>query len=182
MAPPVRNPRHAWLDAAMAILSESGPDAVRVETLAAQLGVTRGGFYRQFSGRQELLDAVLDTWEHRSIDEVRQRVEQEGGDTRSKVLKAGKLTFSKELLPLDLAVREWARRDPAVAARLERVDNRRMDYLRDLLGAISDDPRDVEARSMLAFSLVIANHLIAAGHHTGTRADILESATQLILG
>ncbi|MGW4720403.1 TetR/AcrR family transcriptional regulator [Nocardia sp. NPDC004260] len=182
MAPPVRNPRHAWLDAAVAILSESGPDAVRVETLAAQLGVTRGGFYRQFSGRQELLDAVLDTWEHRSIDEVRQRVEQEGGGPKSKVRKAGRLTFSKELLPLDLAVREWARREPAVAARLERVDNRRMDYLRDLIGTISDNPRDVEARSMLAFSLVIANHLIAADHRTGTRADIIESAAQLILG
>ncbi|MGV9677343.1 TetR/AcrR family transcriptional regulator [Nocardia sp. NPDC003482] len=182
MAPPVRNPRHAWIDAAMAILSESGPDAVRVETLAAQLGVTRGGFYRQFDSRQDLLDAVLDTWEHRSIDEVRQRVEREGGDAESKVRSAGRLTFSRELLPLDLAVREWARRDPAVAERLRRVDNRRMDYLRDLIGTISDDPRDVEARSMLAFSLVIANYLIAADHNTGTRADIVETATRLILG
>jgi AcrR family transcriptional regulator len=78
------------------ILSESGPDAVLIETLAAQLGVTRGGFYRQFSGRQELLDSVLDTWEHRSIDEVGHRVEEEGGDTKSKVRKAGRLTFSKE--------------------------------------------------------------------------------------
>jgi hypothetical protein len=27
----------------------------------------------------------------------------------------------------DLAVRDWARRDPAVAERLRRIDNRRMD-------------------------------------------------------
>ncbi|WP_225725910.1 MULTISPECIES: TetR/AcrR family transcriptional regulator [unclassified Nocardia] len=182
MAPPVRTPRQAWIDAALAILAESGPDAVRVETLAAQLNVTRGGFYRQFSSRQELLDAVLDSWEHRSIDEVRSRVEQEGGDAANKVRRAGRLTFSKELLPIDLAVREWARRDPAVAARLERVDNRRMNYLRDLIGTISDDPRDVEARAMLAFSLVIADYLIAADHRTGTRAEIIESAAQLILG
>ncbi|MFF7941809.1 TetR/AcrR family transcriptional regulator [Nocardia gamkensis] len=182
MAPPVRTPRQAWIDAALAALSESGPDAVRVETLAAQLGVTRGGFYRQFSSRQKLLDAVLDTWEHRSIDEVRDRVEREGGDPKSKVHKAGRLTFSKELLPIDLAVREWARREPTVAERLERVDNRRMDYLRDLIGKISNDPRDIEARSMLAFSLVIADHLIAADHRTGTRAQIIESAARLILG
>ncbi|MGO4617196.1 TetR/AcrR family transcriptional regulator [Nocardia sp. 2YAB30] len=182
MAPPVRTPRQAWIDAALVILSESGPDAIRVEPLATQLGVTRGGFYRQFASRQELLDAVLDAWEHRGIDEVRERVEQEGGDAGSKIRKAGKLTFSKELLPIDLAVREWARRDPAVAARLVRVDNRRMDYLRDLIGTISDDPRDVEARSMLAFSLVIADHLIAADHRTGTRAQIIESAARLIMG
>ncbi|MDE1675504.1 TetR/AcrR family transcriptional regulator [Nocardia gipuzkoensis] len=182
MAPPVLTPRQAWIDTALAILSESGPDAIRIEAIAAQMGVTRGGFYRQFSGRQELLDAVLDTWERRSIDEVRVRVQQEGGDAKSKIRKAGRLTFSKELLPIDLAVREWARRDSAVAARLRYVDNGRMAYLRDLIGTIRDNPHDIEARSMLAFSLVIADHLIAADHQTGTRAQIIESAARLILG
>ncbi|WP_194818705.1 TetR/AcrR family transcriptional regulator [Nocardia sp. XZ_19_385] len=182
MAPPVRTPRQAWIDAALAILAASGPEAVRVETLAAELGVTRGGFYRQFASRQELLDAVLDSWEHRSIDEVLQRLDEEGGDAKSKVRKAGRLTLSKELLPIDMAVREWARREPAVAARLERVDNSRMDYLRELIGTLHSDPREVEARSMLAFSLMIADYLIAAGHRTGTRTEIIQSASRLILG
>ena len=46
------------------------------------------------------------------------------------------LTFSSELLPIDLAIRDWSRRDQTVAERLRRVDNRRMDYLRLLFGAI----------------------------------------------
>jgi hypothetical protein len=37
------------------------------------------------------------------------------------------LTFSTELLPIDLAIRDWARRDQAVAGRLRRFDNPRMD-------------------------------------------------------
>ncbi|MEV6065873.1 helix-turn-helix domain-containing protein [Nocardia sp. NPDC052001] len=181
MAPPVRTPRQAWIDAALAILAEAGAEAIRVETLAARLGVTRGGFYRQFASRQELLDAVLDSWELRTVDEVRERVEREGGDAKAKVRKAGALTFSPRLLPIDLAVREWARRDPAVADRLRRVDNERMEYLRDLIGTISDDPREVEARAMLAFSLVIANYLITAEHDTGSRAEIIDSAIQFVL-
>ncbi|WP_067690515.1 TetR/AcrR family transcriptional regulator [Nocardia jejuensis] len=182
MAPPVRTPRQAWIDAALTILATSGPDAIRVETLAAELGVTRGGFYRQFADRQELLDVVLDTWERRSIDEVLRRLEGEGGDARTKVRKAGTLTLSRELMPIDLAVREWARREPAVAVRLARVDNSRMDYLRELIGTLHSDPREVEARSMLAFSLMIADYLIAADHRTGTRTDIIRSASELILG
>ncbi|WP_405484268.1 TetR/AcrR family transcriptional regulator [Nocardia sp. NBC_00511] len=181
MPPPVRTPRQAWIDAALAMLAESGPDAIRVETLATALGVTRGGFYRQFAGRQELLDAVLDTWEHRSTDEVRARIEHEGGDAGSKVRRAGLLTFSKELLPVDIAVREWSRRDPAVAARLARVDNNRMDLLRELLGAIVSDPEEVEARSLLAFSLLIGNHLIAAEHPGGTRDQVLTAAGRLLI-
>ena len=131
MPAPTRTTREAWIDAGLAALADGGPDAVRVDVLAQTLGVTRGGFYHQFDSRQALLDELLDTWERRSTDEVLERVEREGGDARTKVGKAGMLTFSDALLPVDLAVRDWARRDAAVADRLRRVDNRRMDYLRD---------------------------------------------------
>jgi hypothetical protein len=124
---------------------------------------------------------MLDTWEHRSTEEVLERVEQEGGDARDKVRRAGMLTFSKELLPIDLAVRDWARRDTSVAKRLKRVDNRRMDYLRLLIGEFTDDPEDVEARAMLAFTLAIGNHFIAADHNGRSRRQVLARATQRLL-
>jgi hypothetical protein len=92
------------------------------------------------------------------------------------------LTFSKELLPIDLAVRDWARRDPSVAERLRRVDNRRMEYLRLWIGEFTDDPVDVEARGMLAFALAIGNHFVAADHNGLSRRQVLERATQRLLG
>jgi AcrR family transcriptional regulator len=181
MVAATRTPRSAWIDAGLGALAAGGPDAVRVEPLAAALGVTRGGFYWHFAGRAAFLDEMLDTWEHRSTDETRDRVEQEGGDARDKVRRAGMLTFSKELLPIDLAVRDWARRDRAVAKRLRRVDNRRMEYLRSLIGTFSDDPDDVEARGMLAFSLAIGSQFIAAEHGGRRRREVLARATQRLL-
>jgi hypothetical protein len=91
------------------------------------------------------------------------------------------LTFSKELLPIDLAIRDWARRDRSVAKRLRRVDNRRMDYLRTMIGTFIDDADDVEARGMLAFSLAIGSHFIAADHGARSRKDVLDRATQRLL-
>lgn len=180
MPPPVRTPRRTWIDAGLALLAEEGPDAVRVEVLAQRLGVTRGGFYRQFTGRADLVDAMLDEWEQRSVDEVRARVESEGGDVPSKVKRAGMLTFSPELVPLDLAVRDWARRDADVATRLRRVDNRRIEFLRELLTTDAVSADEVEARALLAFSLAIGTHLIAADHPT-TRQRVLRDATRLLL-
>src|ERR1700755_2042419 len=155
MVAQTRTPQSTWIEAGLQALAAGGADAVRVDLLAKTLGVTRGGFYHHFAGRQVFLDALLDAWEHRSTDEVLERVEEEGGDARDKVRKAGMLTFSRALLPIDLAVRDWARRDQPVARRLMRVDNCRIAYLRDMIGTFSDDPDDVEARAMLAFSLVI---------------------------
>lgn len=181
MSAPTRTPRSSWIEEGLRALAAGGPDAVRIETLAQTLGVTRGGFYWHFDDRRALLDEMLDTWERRSTDEVLERVESEGGDPRDKIRRAGALTFSEELLPIDLAVRDWSRRDPAVAKRLRRVDNRRIDYLRSLFGAFCSDEDDVEARAMLAFSLAIGNHFIAADHDPRSRAAVLELALRRLL-
>jgi AcrR family transcriptional regulator len=177
MAPPTRTPRSRWIEEGLRALAAGGPDAVRIESLAQVLGVTRGGFYWHFDDRRALLEA----WERASTDEVLERVERKGGDARTKLRRAGALTFSDWLLPIDLAIRDWSRRDPAVAERLRRVDNRRMDYLRSQFGAFCPDQDDVEARSMLAFSLLIGNHFMAADHGARSRADVLELAARRLL-
>ncbi|HXH59198.1 helix-turn-helix domain-containing protein [Iamia sp.] len=172
-----RTPRREWIDEGLRALAAGGPDAVRIEPLAQALGVTKGGFYWHFDDRRALLDEMLDTWERRSTDEVIERVESEGGDARAKARRAGALTFSSDgLLAIDLAVRDWSRREQTVADRLRRVDSRRMDYLRSLFGTFCTDEEDVEARCMLAFSLAIGNHFIAADHGARSRADVLELA------
>src|SRR5436190_1147566 len=80
MAAPTRTPKSTWIDAGLQALAAGGPDAVRIEPLAQRLGVTRGGFYWHFGGRDAFLGELLDTWERRSTDDVLERVEREGGD------------------------------------------------------------------------------------------------------
>jgi AcrR family transcriptional regulator len=176
-----RTPRSSWIDAGLRALAEGGPQAVRIEVLAQQLGITRGGFYWYFGSREAFLEEMLDEWERRSTDAALERVEREGGDARDKVWRAGMLTFSKDLLPIDLAVRDWARRDRSVAKRLRRVDNRRIEYLRALISSFCPDEDQVEARSMLAFSLAIGNHFIAADHGARSRKQVLELAKRHLL-
>ena len=75
MAAPTRTPRDSWIQEGLKALAAGGPDAVRVEALAQALGVTKGGFYWHFDGRQALLDEMLDLWERELVDEVIARVE-----------------------------------------------------------------------------------------------------------
>ncbi|MFI0405679.1 TetR/AcrR family transcriptional regulator [Actinomadura sp. 3N508] len=177
-----RTPRDRWIEEGLRALAAGGPDAVRVEALAKRLGVTKGGFYGYFADRGALLAAMLDAWERESVDEVIDRVEREGGDPKTKIQRAGGLTFSNDrLLPIDLAIRDWARRDEAVAARLRRVDNRRMALLREVIGTFCADADEVEARSLLAFCAAIGEHFLAADHGGRTRAQVLARAADLLL-
>ncbi|MFC3386079.1 TetR/AcrR family transcriptional regulator [Couchioplanes azureus] len=177
-----RTPRDRWIEAGLRALAVGGPDAIRIEALAKELGVTKGGFYGFFADRDALLRAMLDVWERESTDEVIERIEREGGDPTTKVQRAGQLTFSSDrLLPIDLAIRDWARRDEAVAERLQRVDNRRMALLREAIGTFCSDADEVEARSLLAFCVAIGEHYLAADHGDRTRAQVRARAADLIL-
>ncbi|HZC69335.1 MAG TPA: TetR/AcrR family transcriptional regulator [Jatrophihabitans sp.] len=176
-----RTPRSRWIAAGLQSLAAGGPAAVRVETLAAGLGVTKGGFYGYFADRAAFLTELLDEWERRSTDDVLAQVEAEGGAAATKIRRAGALTFSAELLPVDLAVRSWARHDAAVAARLRHVDNARLGYLRSLFGDLVADPDEVEARSTLAFALAIGQHFMAADHGKRGRRQAIDLAAALLL-
>ncbi|QKV96377.1 TetR/AcrR family transcriptional regulator [Streptomyces sp. NA02950] len=180
MGAETRTPRGKWIEAGLRALADGGPDAVRVEALAKTLGVTKGGFYGYFADRNALLEEMLDTWERESVDDLPARVEREGGDAEARMRTAGALASDDRLLAIDLAVRDWARRDRAVAHRLRRVDNRRMEYLRSLFRERYSDEDEVEARCMLSFSLVVGNHFLAADHGGRTREEVYELAVKLI--
>jgi len=175
MAAPTRTPRSKWIQEGLRVLAAGGPDAVRIEPLAQALGVTRGGFYWHFNDRSALLEEMLDRWERATTEEVIERLDREGSDASAKLRRLLALTSSSVLMT-DLAVRDWSRREPAVAERLRRIDNRRMEYLRSLFSTFCPDADDVEARCMLSFSLLIGNHFIAADHGARSRADVLELA------
>src|SRR4051794_18463305 len=113
----LRTPRQAWIEAALSALANGGPDAVRVEALAASLGVTKGGFYWHFESKDALLEETLDAWEQAMVEDVIARVEGEPGDARAHLRRLFELAPSADF-EVELAIRDWARRDKAVAKRL----------------------------------------------------------------
>lgn len=173
-----RTPRGAWVEAGLQALSAGGPDGVRIEALAESIGVSKGGFYWHFANRHALLTEMLDAWEKSGTEEIIARVESQPADPRARL----RLLFEERpSLAVDLAIRDWSRRNSDVAERVRRVDNRRMEYLRSLFGQLCGDENDVEARSLLAYSLALASYSIAAQHGNKTRSQVLQLAVDRLL-
>lgn len=123
--------RDDWIAAGLRQLAAAGIDSVKVERLAEGLGISKGPFYWRFSGRGELLAAMLQQWKRdftqRLIEdtetlEPRKRLE----DLFDRVLHP---RSNLAIGQTDAAMRHWAGQDPLVARTVRQMDARRVDYL-----------------------------------------------------
>jgi AcrR family transcriptional regulator len=166
----------------MRTFAAGGPDAVRVEALAKDLGVSKGGFYWHFDGRQALIEETLDSWEKTGTEDVIATVDSGPADPRAKLRRLFELApAAKGLFAVELALRDFARRDRDVARRLRRVDRRRMGYLRSLFRQFCPGEDDVEARAMLAYSLFVGSYFVTAAPGKRRRAEIMQLAVDRLL-
>ncbi len=173
--------RDRWTDAALEVLAHAGIEAVRVEPLARRLGVTKGSFYWHFRDRSELLDEMLDRWEHVATQAIIDEVEALGGSPEAKLRALFSIAVRSAPMALETALRQWAARAPRARRAVERVDDRRMRYLRTLFEELGVAPDDAHARSFLAYASLFGDHFIAARETSLRRSDLLERCAALII-
>jgi len=169
--------RGDWLAAATAALAESGVDAVRVEPLAQRLGITKGSFYWHFRDRPALLAAVLEDWEKVATLAIIDEVEAGGGDASARLLRLFLLTLDADPR-LERQLRAWAAGDPAAATIVERVDRRRLRYLRGLFADLGFSSPAARTRAHLVYYSALGE--IAHGNRASRAARL--RAARLIHG
>lgn len=129
--------REDWLRSARLALLRGGVEAVRVEKLARDLGVTKGSFYWHFKDRDELHELLLREWE----SEVPEMLSQIGrGSGREKVHRLVRLLTQRAKLseegkvPSDAAIFAWASVDREVARRVNKAEEQRIQLLKHFVG------------------------------------------------
>ncbi len=168
--------RNTWTDAALEALAAGGIEAVRVESLAKKLAVTKGSFYWHFSDRRDLREAVLERWEERATSQIIEQVErQQPDDPRSQlraliqaVFRAGPMGYR-----IENEIRNWAAADELAAQAVKRVDRRRLDYVVGLLRPMGHSPASARRRARLLYRAMIGEFLWrTSGGPSGTRGDM----------
>lgn len=152
--------RDSWIEAALQLLLQSGPDAVAVQPIARKLGTTKGSFYWHFSSRDDLLRATLARWEQGAADDLIASVDAGAGDARKKAeTLVEAVTSSQRAGELLLLA---GTDDPVVAAAVERVARTRIDYLARLLRSAGLTAAAAQRRALLAYTAYLGHALLAA--------------------
>ena len=153
----------AWVEAGFAELAHAGVEGVRVEVLAKNLGVTKGGFYRRFADRAALLEAMLEAWRQGRIAAVAQQTSLDGQAPRER-LRAVIQLYSERLNPegmaIELAIRQWARSDENAAAAVASVDAARLKHVGDLYRATGLAAEEADAQAFLIYCFIFGQSLL----------------------
>jgi AcrR family transcriptional regulator len=130
-------------------------DAVAVEPLAARLGATKGSFYWHYKDRESLVRAALDLWEQQQTEAVIGALSQlDGPAARLRALIDLVLTYpGHEEDPVVALARDV--RHPAVAAALERVTRRRIDYITAQLTELDMPGPEAARRAAVAYAAYV---------------------------
>ncbi len=147
---PPRAAHEAWLKAAYDVLTEDGVEAVKIMPLAKRLGVTRSGFYWYFADREALLEAMITHWEDKNTGNLIARCEAYAESICEAVLNLFDCWLDDLLFDgrLDLAIRNWARNDPGLGARLARADVRRKAAIQAMFLRFGYTREEAEVRTM----------------------------------
>lgn len=152
-----------WVRAAFRVLARQGVDAVKVEPLAGELGVTKGSFYWHFADRAALLTALLAEWERVATSRVIEELDRHGEAPRERLNRLMTMAVSHpRAAQIEQAIRAWGARDRAVRKSLERVDERRIDYVRSMLIAAGVDRIRATRRSQLMYLALLGEYAVVS--------------------
>jgi AcrR family transcriptional regulator len=183
--PPARNTldREAWVQLATELLADEGLAGLRVEVLAKRLGVTKGSFYWHFKDRQTLLDAVLHSWRDGRIRDSARQAEADSAHATEqirRVMDQYSIRPNRKGVRIELAIRDWARRDEQAAAVVEDVDRARLDHATALFRTAGFTPEEARMRALLLYTHAFGLSMMVYTQQAAEVARLHEEVTTLI--
>ncbi len=173
-----------WIEAGFAELARSGVEGVRVEVLAKNLGVTKGGFYRRFRDRAALLEAMLRSWSAGRIAAIEQQASLDGASARDRLKSLIRLYSERtntEGMAIELAIRQWARSDAAAAQAVAGVDAARLTNVGQLYRAAGLAEEEADAQAFLFYCFIFGQSLLFLEGGLRKRAQLIARSAEKLL-
>ena len=153
-----------WFETALRIMASGGVDAVRVEPVAENAGVTKGAFYARFKSRESFLDELLDYWRSEAATSVSAMLNSLQESPEDRLHRVLMLPFRradiKERGRMEMAIRLWADRYKRAAAIMREIDAHRLQYFESVLLANGLSAIEAKTRAFLIYSYIIADGVL----------------------
>ena len=157
-----RDGAQVWIEGTLDMVVNNGIGPIKVERLARQIGVSKGGFYWFFKNSDELLLRCLEHWQENLNGAVITAAKSSSGPARKRLFDMIDLVFDSKLGRYDAAIRTWAMSDPKVHIVVTTVDRDRLDFLVGLFEEHGLDHDSAKHRAHLFYRAFVAESYLRA--------------------
>ena len=158
----VKVTRDDWLASARDVLIRKGAAHVKIAPLARAMDVSRSSFYWYFKDRADLLGALLQAWEAQNTAQIIAHCKLPA-PTISHALCNFFRCFVDETRfdrGLDFAVREWARAEAGLRARVDTADEARIAAVTGMYLDHGYGQTEADARARILYFMQLGYHAL----------------------
>jgi AcrR family transcriptional regulator len=150
-----------WIEEGLKVLAALGAANLTIKGLTQRLGVTKGSFYHHFKNRIGFIKEMLEHWENQMTSDIIEssRMGKTFREKNEKLVSHLEKTKNSEL---EIAIRAWSLHDKTVQKFQERVDKKRITYLKDLFTIMTDDSEKADVLSNIQYLFYIGNQQIGS--------------------
>jgi AcrR family transcriptional regulator len=145
-----RNSKNDWLDFALNVLINKGPEHLKIMPLCELKKVSKGSFYHHFSSRADFIDQLMTYWyEKMTVDFI-----EKANTESSPLARLEKLdqVISSHNIEAELHIRAWALKEPKIASHLAKIDQQRQGYLADCYVELGMEKKQAEDIALMAYA------------------------------
>lgn len=178
--------RDRWLDEGLRVLATEGAAGVRIDRIAARLGLSKGSFHHHFQGAQGYKRDLLAHYEHVTIQRFNQAIDESGPPDDARAILTG-LTQLIEPSATGLyrpeteaAVRAWSTSDSDVHAVQARIDRARLEALERVWRRHLPGDRETRLAALLPYLLAVGAMTVVPPIEADELRGIFEILTPLV--
>ncbi len=164
-----------WITAGFRALTAAGPQALVIEKIAVDLGVSKGSFYWHFKNLKTFKADMIEHWASAGtkqlIDNTTQSQADPAGRLSHLIAQIAGSDISKYDGPsAETAIRDWAKYDPAVAAKISAIDDIRLSFVTAQFCEAGQDNPVAKQSARIMYAALIG--LESMPHHQSLKRDL----------
>ena len=173
-----------WLKAARESLIQRGIGDVQIGKIARKLRVTRSTFYWFFSDREELHDRLIEDWELVNSAAFGAILQVECKTGIEKFLAMGEIWVDEKGFSSrwDSSMRDWARISTKVSAAVRRVDDLRVNIIKQVFLEMGCTESEALVRARIAYFHQVGYYLLGVDETRRQRLQLLPLYVRFLTG
>jgi AcrR family transcriptional regulator len=176
-----RTSKAEWLEKALEVLEAEGVNGVKIDRLAKLLETSRSGFYWHFKDRQDLLNNLLEHWEHEYTEVVIYGGGHEADlPPRDRLLHVMKMIEQYDLDRFEVPMMAWADHDPVAAQVVKDVYAKRFKYIKSIFAEMGFAGTDLEMRVRLWLCYAIRGKAMYGKASRTKQTEMLKLCHQIL--